>query len=99
MSNGKSRDLKERTKGFTIEVIRFCGGLAKNPELSIIGKQLIRSPSSVEANYRAVCRAESKADFIAKLSIVEEEADETLSWFEILGVGYGGECCFEKTGS
>jgi hypothetical protein len=63
--NEKTRDLKERTQQFAIEVIKFCGGLAKTQELSIIGRQLIRSASSAGANYRAVCRAKSKADFIA----------------------------------
>ncbi|MCG6535283.1 MAG: four helix bundle protein [Syntrophales bacterium LBB04] len=88
LTNGNPRDLKERTQRFAIEVIRFCGGLAKTQEMSIIGKQLIRSASSVGANYRAVCRAKSKADFIAKLSIVEEEADESMYWFELLeGLG------------
>ncbi len=88
LPNGKPRDLKERTQRFAIEVIRFCIGLAKTQELSVIGKQLIRSASSVGANYRAVCRAKSKADFIAKLSIVEEEADESMYWLEILeGLG------------
>jgi len=88
LTNGKPRDLKERTQRFAIEVIRFCIGLDRTQELSIIGKQLIRSASSVGANYRAVCRAKSKADFIAKLSIVEEEADESMYWLEILeGLG------------
>jgi four helix bundle protein len=88
LSNEKKRDLKERTLQFAIEVIKFCGGLPKTQEMMIIGKQLIRCATSVGANYRAVCRAKSKADFIAQLSIVEEEADESVYWFEILeGLG------------
>lgn len=56
LSNGKPRDLKERTQRFAIEVIRFCIGLAKTQELSIIGKQLVRSGSSVGANYRGIVK-------------------------------------------
>jgi four helix bundle protein len=58
--------------------------LPKTDELRIVGKQLIRSATSVAANYRAACRARSKAEFAAKMSIVVEEADETLFWMEIL---------------
>ena len=90
MSSEKVTDLKDRTRGFAIDVIRFCAGLPKAQGFSIVGKQLMRSASSVGANYRAACRAKSKADFIAKLSIVEEEADESTYWMEILeGLGMG----------
>ena len=90
MSSEKVTDLKDRTRSFAIDVIRFCAGLPKAQGFSIVGKQLMRSASSVGANYRAACRAKSKADFIAKLSIVEEEADESTYWMEILeGLGMG----------
>lgn len=77
-------DLKDRTKRFALDVIRFCAGLPQKQEFWIIGRQLIRSASSVGANYRSACRAKSTADFIAKLSIVEEEADESMYWMELL---------------
>ncbi len=77
-------NLAERTKAFAVDAIRFCGKLPQAPEASIIGRQLIRSATSVGANYRAACRARSRADFVAKLSIVEEEADECIYWMELL---------------
>jgi len=77
------RDLKDRTKKFALDVIKYCMVLPKKQEMQIISNQLIRCASSVGANYRAACRARSKADFIAKLSIVEEEADEAVYWMEI----------------
>ena len=77
-------DLQDRTKKFALDVIRLCTRLPQKQEYWIIGKQLIRSATSVGANYRSACRAKSKADFIAKLSIVEEEADESIYWLELL---------------
>jgi four helix bundle protein len=76
--------LKFRTKQFAVMVITFCRTLPKDEEFSIIKKQLIRSATSTAANYRAVCRARSDAEFFAKLSIVVEEADETLFWLELI---------------
>jgi four helix bundle protein len=81
---GGVEDLKVRTKRFALDVIRFCAVLPQSPESRVIGRQLIRSASSVGANYRAACRARSKADFINKLAIVEEEADESSYWLELL---------------
>ena len=78
------RDMKERTKRFALDVIRLVARLPKTTEARAIGNQLIRSGTSVGANYRAACRGKSKADFIAKLGIVEEEADESLFWLEII---------------
>lgn len=66
-----------------VEVIKFVESLPKGSTNDVIGKQLIRSATSVAANYRAACKARSKADFINKLGIVEEEADETLFWLEM----------------
>ncbi len=76
--------LKNRTKQFGLAVIRLVESLPKSLTSGIIGKQVLRSATSVGANYRAVCRARSKPDFIAKLGIVEEEIDESGYWLELL---------------
>lgn len=76
--------LKERTKEFALQIIRLCRTLPRSQEASIICRQMLRSATSVGANYRAVCRARSTADFVSKLAIVLEEADETLFWIELL---------------
>jgi len=73
-----------RTKKLAIGIVRLCGMLPKNDSNKIISRQLIRASCSVGANYHAVCRAKSPADFINKLSIVEEEADESIFWLELL---------------
>jgi four helix bundle protein len=70
--------MKNRTKQFALTVIRLCRNLPPSPEQRIISRQLLRSATSVAANYRAVCRARSPADFVSKLGIVLEEADESL---------------------
>ncbi len=77
-------DLKKRTRRFALRIIRFVEALVSSRTDRIIGDQLLRSATSVGANYRAVCRARSRADFIAKLKIVEEECDESLYWLELL---------------
>jgi four helix bundle protein len=79
-----SEELKKRTKTFALQVISLVEGLPKTLTGKVIGNQLIRSGTSVGANYRAACRAKSKADFINKLKIVEEEADESIYWMELL---------------
>jgi four helix bundle protein len=79
-----ANDLKARTKRFAVDVVRFCSTLNGMSDLRIISNQLVRAGTSVGANYRAACRSKSKADFINKLSIVEEEADESEYWFELL---------------
>ncbi|WP_212006271.1 four helix bundle protein [Chitinophaga sp. HK235] len=76
--------LQERTKKFHIDVIRLCEILPKNIAAYEIAKQLIRSAGSVGANYRAVCLAKSQTDFVYKIKVVLEEADESLYWLEIL---------------
>jgi four helix bundle protein len=82
---GMNRDaMKQRTKEFAKRVIRLCRKLPRNEEARLIRNQLFRSGTSVGANYRAACRARSKADFISKLGIVLEEADESLYWMEII---------------
>lgn len=77
-------DLKIRTKKFAVEIIRFIRVLPKNDEGFVLGKQLLRSGTSVGANYRAACKAKSMADFINKITIVEEEADECCYWLELI---------------
>lgn len=75
---------KKKTKKFSLDAIKIFQNLPKTEESRIIGKQFLRSALSVGANYRAVCRARSKAEFFAKLSITVEEADEVLFWVEVL---------------
>ena len=76
--------LKKRTKEFAKNIIRLCRNLPNNREGRLIGNQLFRSGTSVAANYRAACRGRSKAEFVSKLAIVEEEADETMFWLELI---------------
>ena len=75
---------KQRTKKLALRVIQVVQSLPEHQTANVLGKQLVRSGTSVGANYRAACRAKSPADMIAKLSIVEEEADETGYWLELL---------------
>ena len=78
------KEFKNRTKQIALRVIRLVESLPKTNSAQIIGKQLLRSATSVGANYRAACRGKSEADVLHKLSIVEEEADESLYWLELL---------------
>ena len=75
---------RKRTKKLAIDTIRFSQGLPRTEEAIIMKRQLLRSATSVGANYRAACRARSAAEFYSKISIVVEEADETLYWLELL---------------
>jgi four helix bundle protein len=77
-------DLKKRTKEFALRILKLVDALPKTTAGRALASQIVRSGTSVAANYRAACRAKSTADFIAKMSIVEEEADETLFWLELL---------------
>jgi len=77
-------ELRARTKQFALRVIKLFRSLPKTDEARILGKQVLRAGTSVAANYRALCRARSKAEFIAKMGIVIEEADETVFWLELL---------------
>jgi len=79
-----SQERKRRTKEFSIDIIEVCRLFDKSDVARILLRQLIKSATSVAANYRAACRARSKAEFIAKLHIAVEEADETVFWFEII---------------
>lgn len=78
-----SEELKSRTKRFALEIIKLIENFPKTTSGYVIGRQLLKSATSIGANYRSACRAKSKADFISKTSIVEEEADETLYWLEL----------------
>ena len=77
-------EMKRRTKQFALRVIRLVESLPRGRTADVIGGQLLRSGTSVGANYRAACRAKSAADFISKMGTVEEEADESLYWMELL---------------
>ncbi|MBV9962441.1 MAG: four helix bundle protein [Parafilimonas sp.] len=77
-------ELQQRTKRFHIDVIKLCSGFPKNAAGFETAKQLIRSAGSVGANYRATKRAKSNADFICKIQVVLEEADESLYWLEVI---------------
>lgn len=77
--------MKARTKQFALRIIRVVQALPeRNRTADVIGRQLLRAGTSVGANYRAACRAKSRADFISKMGTVEEEADEVLYWMELL---------------
>jgi four helix bundle protein len=78
------RDLLSRTKTFAVEIIRLVEALPRGRSAEVLGRQLLRSGTSVAANYRAARRARSRKEFIAKLGIVEEEADESCFWLELL---------------
>ncbi len=77
-------ELKKRTKEFALRVLRFVNSMQRGRTEDILTKQLARAATSVGANYRAACRARSRADFVSKITIVEEEADETQYWLELL---------------
>lgn len=79
---------KKRTKSFAISTAKFCKSLKYDPIIKSYIDQVVRSSASVGANYRAACRAKSRPDFINKMRIVEEEADETLYFFELLAEFY-----------
>jgi four helix bundle protein len=79
-----AEQLKARSKKMAIDVFHLAALIPHGRETDVIVKQIVRSSSSVAANYRAACRARSKADFISKIGIAEEEADETLFWLEYL---------------
>ena len=79
-----SRDLKDRTKRFAVRVIRMVDKLPRSTASEAIARQLVKSATSIGANYRAACRGRSKPEFIAKLQIVLEESDETQYWLEVI---------------
>lgn len=77
-------ELKQRTKDFALRIVRLTDALPHGRASDVLGRQLLRSATSVAANYRAACRARSRSDFVAKMGIVEEEADESGFWLELL---------------
>jgi len=81
----RATELRRRMKSFAIRVVNLFRSLPHAPDAQTLGKQLLRSGTSVAANYRAVCRARSKAEFISRMGVVLEEADETVFWLELLG--------------
>jgi four helix bundle protein len=83
----RAEGMKRRTKQFALRILGLFRALPKTEEARIVGRQLLRSGTSAGANYRAVCRARSKKEFVAKLGVVVEEADEMVFWFEILVEG------------
>ena len=84
MTGEKQNYLKERTKMFALQIIKLVEQLPKGRTADVIGRQLLKAGTSGGANYRAASRARSPADFISKMGIVEEEADETIYWMELL---------------
>ncbi len=84
MREEKAQDLLERTRIFAEETLKLCNDLPRGAEVGLLKRQLLRAATSVGANYRAARRARSRKDFVAKLSLVEEEADECVYWFDLL---------------
>jgi len=80
----RTADLKARTKRFALRVMKLVDAMPRTIQGRAIANQIIRSATSVAANYRAACRARSRAEFIAKIGIVEEEADENCFWLELI---------------
>jgi four helix bundle protein len=79
-----AEELKLRTKKFALRIVKVFQALPRSEDARTLGRQLLRSGTSVAANYRAVCRSRSKAEFVARLGIVIEEIDETVFWLELL---------------
>jgi len=77
-------ELRDRTKAFAIRIVKLYRSLPHTPDSQVVGKQLLRCGTSVAANYRAACRGRSRAEWIAKIGLVVEEADETVFWLEML---------------
>src|SRR5438034_3366991 len=80
----QAKQLQERTKKFAVRIVKAFASLPRDEAARIIARQFLRSGTALAANYRAACRARSAADFISKISIVTEEADETPFWIELL---------------
>ena len=79
-----AEDLKKRTKAFALRILRLAAALPNTIEGRVIRGQLVRAGTSVGANYRAACRGRSRAEFVAKLGVVEEESDESAFWLELI---------------
>jgi four helix bundle protein len=79
-----AEELRDRTRKFAVDVVKLFRSLPRSTDAQVLGKQVLRSGTSVAANYRAACRGRSRAEFVAKLGIVAEEADETVFWLELI---------------
>ncbi len=77
-------ELKKRTKQFALRIIKMVRALPKSEEAKVIGRQVLRSGTSIGANYRAVCDARSKQEFVSRIAVVLEESNETVHWLELL---------------
>ena len=86
--------MRQRTKNFAVGVIKFCETLPYGTATKVLIHQLVKASTSTASNYRAVCRARSKAEFFSKISIVVEEVDESLFWLEV--IEEGGFKCYKK---
>ena len=84
MVRSQPEQLRDRTKAFALRIVRLYRSLPHSTDTQVLGKQLLRCSTSVAANYRAVCRARSKAEFVAKIGVVVEEADEAILWLELM---------------
>ena len=84
MSESRAQDLRARTKSFALRIINLYTALPKNPEAQVLGKQLLRSGTSVGAHYHEGCRAKSDADFINKIEGGLQELEETIYWLELI---------------
>jgi four helix bundle protein len=82
--SSKPEEMRDRTKAFALRIIRLSRSLPYRPDTQVLGRQLLRCGTSVAANYRAACRARSRAEFVARIAIVAEEADESVLWLELL---------------
>jgi four helix bundle protein len=80
----KAAELRDRTRDFAIRVVKMTDSLPRRMSTEIMAKQLVRCATSIGANYRAACRARSHSEFVSKMQIVQEEADETQYWLELL---------------
>ena len=87
LMDSKKYDLRKRTKEFSLSVMELCRKLPPTPEGRIVMNQVLRSATSVGANYRAAQRSRSRAEFVSKMGVVIEEADETLYWLEMIRDG------------
>ena len=85
LMTSKPAVIRDRTKGLALRIVNLFRSLPRTEEARVMGRQVLRAGTSVAANYHAVCRARSKAEFVSKMGIVVEETDETLSWLELLG--------------
>jgi four helix bundle protein len=95
--NKQPEQLRERSKAFALRVIRLFRTLSYRTDTQVLGKQLLRCGTSVAANYRAACRSRSTAEFIARIGVVAEEADEAVLWLELLTES--GIISADKTGA